>query len=225
MCQRRGGILERINRKTGRTQYKLVRFNCGKSTCPVCQDRRRRRLIRRLHQVPWAPVVYFWTITTDPNVLDPLEALQTLNRRWHVVHRTLIRICPNFRYFRVLEFTESGLPHIHFITDSYIPWSQFQSILIKHKFGKVLHFKPLPIRAAINYLCKYVTKGVYQTDHPYDFHGRFWAATIGLLPQITYGDAEGEWQIVWTGRNQTNLENMLHAFRLYADRSPPDLLN
>lgn len=220
-CGRRGGILQRVNRATRRAELKLVRFHCGKKNCPVCCERRKKRLLYRLRAVKWPGVVQLWTITTDPKIIDPQEALETLNRRWHVVHRSLLRIVPLLRYFRVIEFTESGLPHMHLITDTFIDWHQFQKILIAHQFGEVLHFKTLPTNAALRYATKYVSKAVYNTDTPAGYQGRFWASSVALLPQITYSDGNGEWELIWQERSLWRLESMFQHLYVHLFGEPP----
>lgn len=222
-CARRGGIFRRWNLKTNRPEIKAVGFPCGKKTCPYCRKRRRNYLLKRLGAVPFSKNVVFWTITTDPKVLNPLDALKTMNRRWHIVHRSISRLAPNFRYFRVIEFTESGLPHMHFITDCYIDWFEFQRILIRHKFGKVLHYKLLPSSVAVRYATKYISKAVYNLEYPSDFTGRLWSSSFGLLPLITYHDSAGSWELLWIDHVGDHLLDMEKAYRLHeADASPPE---
>jgi hypothetical protein len=112
---------------------------------------------------------------------------------------------------------------MHLITDNFIDWQRFQELLIKNKFGKVLHYKLLPNRVAIGYATKYITKSIYNLEYPSDFSGRLWAASLKLLPMIVYHDPDGSWQLLWIDRPGAPLFTMLDAF-IYdcADSSPPD---
>ena len=219
----RYGAFRRFNNTSNSFEYKLVRFHCGKKHCPICTERRRRKLILRLKRARWPETVQMWKITTDPKILDPETALRTLNRRWKRVHRNLSRLYPDFKYFRVIEFTESGLPHMHLLTSCYIDWEIFQQYLVSEDFGKVLHFTKKSLHTSLNYVCKYVAKGVYGIYLPFDFNGRMWAVSQGFLPQLTYGDGHGEWQLFWIDRQEDKCRDILHALELH-DRdslSPP----
>jgi hypothetical protein len=222
-CARRAGIFRRWNNNTKTAEIKTIGFHCGKKSCPVCRGRRRSYLLKRLNAAEFTKNVVFWTITTDPKILDPGAALESMSRRWHVVHRSLIRLAPNLRYFRVIEFTKSGLPHMHFITDSFINWHSFRRLLVNQDFGNVLHFKLLPKRVAIGYATKYITKAIYDLECPSDFRGRLWSASLGFLPIISYSDGEGNWDLLWIDHADERVLFMEKSYRLhYTNSSPPD---
>lgn len=196
-CGNYSAYLKNTNSKTGVTRYKYIDFGCGRSDCPECRRRKQTKLIRRLNQAKWSKHTCFWTITTDPKILAPDEAIRTLNRRWHNVHRELMRMAPGLRYFRVTELTKSGLPHIHLITDSYLAWHTFRDLLVNHDFGHVLHYKRIPAPVAIRYLCKYIAKELYLPKSGDPIPGRRWMATRGLLPTTTYHSANETWDVVF----------------------------
>lgn len=214
-----------LRRKVGpgkRATFKRVDFGCGRSDCPRCRRRKQERLIRRLYLARWTGLVCFWTITTDPKVIEPDEAIKTLNRRWHAVHRGLMRIAPGLRYFRVTELTRSGLPHIHLITDCYIPWRSFQNLLVNHRFGEVLHYKPLPVRVAIRYACKYISKELYLPKDADPVTGRRWMATQGLLPKTTYHEGDAVWEVLFIyNRHRSLSEQLPQCSEPVSRRRPP----
>lgn len=197
VCGKYHGHLRRWNINIHRWENLIVNFGCGKSNCPDCADRKRKKLLRRVRQIKWKKQLYLWTITTDPSTIDPAEARSTINKRWHIVHRSIYRLCPKFHYFKIVELTKSGLPHIHFITDCYIDWKLLQPLLIKAKFGKVLHFKPVPADAGNRYVCKYILKCVYNTALPFALPSRLWGASRGLFVSKSSFLFEGKWAIVW----------------------------
>jgi len=214
-CARRYGVLWRRNKTTNTADTKIVGFRCGKANCPFCRELRRKRLIRRLHLADWPQTVYLWTITTDPKEIDKDEALKTLNKRWHIVHRSLQRLSPGIRYFRVIELTESGLPHMHIIFDRYISWHDFQSHLVRNQFGKVLHFSRIPQKVLFGYVTKYLSKTLTDLPElPYKLF-RIWSASVGFLPSITYHDPDGKFQIVTVHRGHWRAEQMLHYTDIY----------
>jgi len=137
-----------------------------------------------------------WTITTDPKIMDPAEALATANSRWKSVHRELYRLYGKFRYFKVIELTASGLPHFHLLTDAWIDWRTFQSILVRFQFGEVLHFTVADRHRASRYVTKYAQKGLYRSDQPAYWPRKPYSAALYLLPRIKYTDPDGDWTLV-----------------------------
>jgi hypothetical protein len=122
-----------------------------------------------------------WTFTTDPSVLDAQEALRTLARRWHVLHRSMIRIKPHLRYVKVLEFTKSGLPHLHVITPEYIDWHKLHPHVKRLLFGKILNVIHIPPGKASWYVAKYAAKALYSNGATIPDAVRMWSATVGFL--------------------------------------------
>lgn len=196
-CGNGTAYYERINRTTKQRESKVVHLSCGKRTCLRCQKRRRSKLRWRLRQIRWRGSVQMWTITTDPKILSPQEALRTLHKRWHLVARGLLRLRPDIRWFKCLELTESGLPHLHLITDKFIDWHAFQSLLVKAHFGEVLHFTRADEHRAIIYCTKYVSKLPFTSEQPQDWPVRTWSATNHLLPVFAFVDPDGQWLLVY----------------------------
>lgn len=188
----------------------LIPFRCGRSDCPLCARIKRGRLIRRLQAAPWPNKLYMWTITTDPSVLSSDEALQSISRRWHRVCRTLYRHYPTLKYFRVLEFTQSGLPHLHVLFNQYVEWHKFRQLLVRHCFGRVLHFKCLPREGAFSYLTKYLTKGIEVMPYMRYIHMRSWSSSTHYLPAIKYFAQGTEFDLVWIGPLDWHVEAMMH---------------
>lgn len=180
--------------------------------------------MRRLEAAEWPQRIVFWTITTDPKVLSPDEALKTMNHRWHKLCRNLLREYPGIKFFRVLEFTESGLPHLHVMFNRRVEWKLLQRIVQQQSFGKVLHFKVLPRSVAFGYLTKYITKGLANYQVSREHHIRMWSASMRFLPAVYYFDGQTEYAIVWTGRLNENLETVLDLCKRHdsGERAPPD---
>lgn len=145
----------------------------------------------------WKPYVILWTITSDPYDMPWSEHWKTLKARWHIAHRTLIRLCPNFRYFMVVERTKNDYPHLHIITDSYIDWHRFQQLLIKTKFGRVLDFERREKSKAIRYATKYATKAVTDEKSAMMNGMRLWSTSIYFLPTVVMHDPEGDWILTY----------------------------
>jgi len=94
---------------------------------------------------------------------------------------------------------------------------------VAEDFGKVLQFVKIPLHTGLSYICKYVSKGTYGSDVPDDYSGRMWAVSQGFLPQLTYGDNQGEWELIWIDRVQSRAESMMHHMEIHdmGFSSPP----
>lgn len=222
-CATHGGITRVKWSHHSKPEYNFVLFRCGKPECEQCRNIKRARLVRRLRAAQWPKRIVFWTITTDPNILSPGEALQTLTHRWHLLCRNLIRVYPGVQFFRVLEFTESGLPHLHVIFSKRIEWRVLQQLVTAQSFGRVLHFKELPASVAFSYLTKYLTKALAAYDYNREHHRRAWSASVRFLPRASYYDGAVEYDLIYQGRLGDRIEWLLRICKMHAQdkRGPP----
>ena len=222
LCEKGVGsaYYSRRNTKTGAEEHKVVHFSCGRADCPRCQRRKVNKLRTRLRHVNWNTQVQMWTITSDPFDMTWTQHWLTLKRRWHIVHRTLIRLNPKFRYFLVVEATKNAYPHIHLLTDSYIDWKRFRYELMKQHFGSVLQFETIPKDRVANYVTKYVSKSLEAASIFGGSSLRLWSQSAALLPLIVYLDPEGPWTLVLV---DFRLHSNVRSFALYfPSRSSPD---
>jgi hypothetical protein len=208
-CARYAGIYRMRTNQNPTGKHVFIPFRCGRSDCPICSHIKRRRLIRRLKSARWPDKVVMWTITTDPSILSSDEALKSLSVRWHRVCRTLLRQYPDLKYFRVLEFTQSGLPHLHVLFDRYVDWHDFRRVLMHHCFGKVLHFTTIPKDSGFSYLTKYLTKSIHQSPYMRQLHLRSWSASLHFIPMVKYFQDGTEFDILWIGRVNSLAERMM----------------
>jgi hypothetical protein len=220
-CARRFLTMRRLPTTAKPGAVRVVALRCNRRGCPYCDQIKRRKLARRIRLTPWPDTVYLWTITTDPKTISPALALQTLTRRWHAVHRSLNRLAPGLRYFRITELTRSGLPHMHIIVDRPINWHSFQRLLVHHRFGLVLHFSRIPVSILSGYVTKYLTKNDQAIQEwPYP-RFRPWSASARWLAQISYRDPDGTWEPVTLHRHLWRAEEAAHWIQLHLmDVSP-----
>lgn len=223
-CASHGGIARVVFRNAPRVQYHLVPFRCGKPECEVCRNIKRKRIMRRMEAAEWPKRIVMWTITTDPKILSAAEALKTMNYRWHKLCRNLLRHYPHIKFFRVLEFTDSGLPHLHVMFNRRVEWRVLHQLVQQQDFGTVLNFKELPRSVAFGYLLKYITKGLSEFRLAKENHVRVWSASMKFLPSVYYFDGHLEYDIVWVGRLNEKLQDTVDLCNKYdtGERAPPD---
>lgn len=213
-CARKGALYRMTPPSCKSSRVVLIPFRCGRSDCPVCARIKRSRLLRRLRAAPWPHKVYLWTITTDPSILSSDAALQSISRRWHRVCRNLYRLYPHLKYFRVLEFTKSGLPHLHVIFDQYVDWHAFRKLLMAQCFGRVLHYTTIPRDVAFGYMTKYITKSIEDGPYMRELHLRSWSASVHYLPLVHYFEEGTEFSLIWIGRLDWHLDQMIKLLQL-----------
>lgn len=222
-CATWGGIARVRRRNDQHPQYHIIPFRCGRAECEICRNIKRKRIMRRIKAADWPKRIVMWTITTDPKILTAAQALKTMNHRWHLLCRNLLREYPGIKFFRVMEFTESGLPHLHIIFNHRVEWRVLQGLVTQQDFGKVLHFLELPQGQAFAYVTKYMTKGLAAYQLARDNHIRMWSASMKFLPRVYYFDGQTEFSIVWTGRLNEKLDSVLDLCNVYdtGKRAPP----
>ena len=137
-----------------------------------------------------------WTLTTDPKRISADEALRTIAKRWHVIHRALLHYNPGFKYFKVIELTKAGFVHVHFLTNHYIPFYAFHRIVQKNLFGVKLRYDPIPRDNVIKYASKYITKTFEAVKSLLSHSIRVWTASTAFLPIVKYFDPDGDWKLV-----------------------------
>lgn len=212
---------------TKRARIVVIPFRCGRNDCPVCSQIKKNRLVRRLKAAPWPETLYMWTVTTDPSILSSDEAFKSIANRWHHVLRNLRRRYPTLRFFRIIELTKSGLPHMHILVDQYIDWHEFRRALMRADFGRVLHYAKVPKGVAVLYLTKYLTKSLHVQPYLRELRLRTWSASIHFLPGISYFDEGTEFIPLWIGPINMTIREMLPRFmeatglKLDADTNDP----
>ena len=179
--------------------------------------------MKRIKAADWPKRLVMWTITTDPKILTASQAVKTMNHRWHKLCRNLLREYPGIKFFRVMEFTQSGLPHLHVMFNRRVEWRVLHHLVQQQDFGTVLNFKELPQGEAFSYMTKYITKGLAEFQQARTNKVRVWSASVRFLPVATYFDGQTEYAIVWTGRLGENLDSVLDLCIRYdtGKRDPP----
>jgi hypothetical protein len=173
----------------------ILRMSCGLRVCNRCEARfrstERNRIVGN-----WTT---FWTFTW-PTEFDMREAWTTApaaaSRLFHAV-RAHVRRCPQlwglhpddpFHYAWVLEAQERGAPHIHAVTNVWVPslpylWSMWQEVMggLRSRIDveEIIHK-----RNAERYLVKYITKARLTRDiYAIMYRRRVWATTLKLGEQ------------------------------------------
>jgi hypothetical protein len=142
----------------GCTRYMIMPMHCGSWDCPVCR-RRKTRLYRSLIDSVFADrQCYFWTMTYYHDH-DEEFAWRNYNAAWNHLATLIRQRYGAFAFVRVLECHKtSNYPHLHVITDKYVPSDEFGRLATLAGFGWQLSWKRLDNTTAAAYVSKYLAK-------------------------------------------------------------------
>lgn len=108
--------------------YKRVYVNCGTFSCPYCRRIKRKKLKRLIDQACPKDKFSMLTLTLKYNS-DTLENnWKRINKLWDTLLKRLRRKSPDIKYFRCVELTKNGMPHIHALINFYLPKWYIQKI-------------------------------------------------------------------------------------------------
>ena len=176
-----------IDSKTGRKLYRRV--NCNGWRCSYCGPRRARTAKASIRSAADKfGLRYFLTLTLDPKKLkDKNCAVPHLRHVWSMFRTYLKRKygqCPS--YICVLEYTQSGRPHLHVLLDRYIPQAWISTVWSILGGGKIVDIRRVTIKNVSRYLSKYLTKDML-CSAPKGARRITSARSIKLFPKFASG--------------------------------------
>jgi hypothetical protein len=152
-----------VNEK-GQRVYRRV--NCGCWHCSYCGPRRARTARYNIQRcAEGLQLRYFLTLTLDPKKLSPsarfagsVRYMRGVWAKFRVYLRRKYGESPNF--ICVLEFHENGRPHLHILTDRYMPQAWVSATWSKLGGGRIVDIRRVTIKNVARYVSKYFTKQV-----------------------------------------------------------------
>ena len=176
-----------MDSRTGRKLYKRV--NCNGWLCSYCGPKRARTAKASIRSAAdKLNLRYFLTLTLDPKKLkDKNFAVPHLRHVWSMFRTYLKRKygeCP--AYICVLEYTQSGRPHLHVLLDRYIPQAWISTVWSILGGGRVVDIRRVTIKNVSRYLSKYLTKDML-CSAPRGARRITSARSIKLFPKLVSG--------------------------------------
>lgn len=153
-CNRTIGYFE--NQHTG----ERVPARCNTWGCEHCGEIKKKRL---LDDVSYGGGIIqtngkrwrFLTLT-----LSPQADQDQLSKYWNRFRATIRKHGYRPDFFKVTEFTEAGVRHLHVIISVFIPWNLIKSAwyLATDKTSYIVFIKKSQVKSAAGYMAKYMTK-------------------------------------------------------------------
>ena len=129
-----------------------------------------RKKLKRLDRILWDLKI---ELTIDPKKFISLyDEFPFINKAWNKLRSWIRRRYGDFEFFRILEVTRAGRPHLHILISGirWIPQKELSEIWSKYGGGKVVYIKRVWNQSnlkACNYVMKYVKKSLNEKNKVY----------------------------------------------------------
>ena len=138
---------------------KNVRGDCNTWGCGYCGLRKARRYKKSIRAIAEREsLTRFLTLTLDPSKIDgdPVRFLREVFNKFRVY--LLRKYDCSIKYIAVLEFHESGIPHLHILLDRFVPQQWISQSWSALGGGRIVHIQLVDVHRIAHYLAKYLTK-------------------------------------------------------------------
>jgi hypothetical protein len=146
----------------GSAQVAFVRLDCKAWSCAYCGPRKAARLQRAIcAKAIECGLNRFLTLTLDPKLVPKgLDETKYIRNVWAKFRVYLKRkFGKSIVYISVLEFQESGMPHLHILVDRYISHDWISHSWESLGGGKIVYIERIvDLHRVGSYLSKYLTK-------------------------------------------------------------------
>jgi hypothetical protein len=135
------------------------RVNCKCWNCAYCAPRKAKRYKRAIRiTAEKLPLQRLLTLTLDPRKIEG-DPVRYVNQSFAMLRVYLGRKYGTaIQYIRVLEFHQSGMPHLHILINKYIPQAWIQSAWEAVGGGRMVDIRYVDVHRVSRYLSKYLTK-------------------------------------------------------------------
>lgn len=189
--------MTQCNQKVGYFENRITKekvpARCNTWGCEHCGEIKRKRL---LDEVSYGGNIVqlagkrwrFLTLT-----LSPQANQDSLSKYWNRFRATLYKHGYKPEFFKVTEFTEQGIRHLHILISIFIPWNLIKGAwyLATDKTSYIIFIKKTQVFSAAGYMAKYMTKDSV-LSHNFRKYERRYTFSRGFprMPKIT---TNGEW--------------------------------
>ncbi|MBA7545034.1 hypothetical protein ES705_37396 [subsurface metagenome] len=178
LCPRcRGHFVHYTDPDTGESFR--VPLSCSRLDCPVCGDRKRRRMVAEI--MAGKPERLLTLTLRTIRSHTPHQSARRIRGAWRRFIALVRKAFPDFRYWKAMEFTKAGTAHLHVACrGSYIPQRMLRAMWLKASGSYIVHVEAIrDARHGAVEVAKYVVKSAQrlgQMDPPIRLtsHSRDW---------------------------------------------------
>jgi len=210
-------------------RFKKIKISCGTWSCPVCSEKLRKVLYKKISKSCTKKDFHFLTLTLRLNEKNLAENWKILAKSWDILLKRLRRKFGKVRYFRTVELTKKGMPHIHALIDCYLPQKELQDIwneITGDSF--IARFEKVRYSCA-GYVLKYLSKSQNDIIEIREGTGKktkLYVFSRGLYPVDTYSS---DWKLYYFCRIGESAESVFeelknkYTWNKYGCTKPPDV--
>jgi len=141
--------------------------SCGSRFCPRCGKRRKRLVIEKMKYFKDVPRCVKLELTFPDDSPSPAEHPEFYSHAWDIFLKRIRRRHPKVKYFRILEFTQKGIPHFHILLNCFISHRWITETFPECGGGSVNWIHVVDPGHAFGYITKYISKG-FGSHSPHD---------------------------------------------------------
>ena len=138
---------------------KAVRLDCKCWDCAYCGPRKAWRYKQAISLIAERrSLTRFLTLTLDPSKIDgdPVRYLRGVFNKFRV--SLLRKFGCSVTYIAILEFHQSGIPHLHVLIDRFVLQRWISESWSALGGGKIVDIRSVDVHRISHYLAKYLTK-------------------------------------------------------------------
>lgn len=174
-------------------------FYCNSWQCITCKSRNRKKMrVMVLRLAVVFKMKYFWTLTI-PQEMGLDDSWVYIQNSWHKFTTIYKRINKdNLSYIRISESHRSGYPHIHFLTNRYLPVRWLREQWKRLGGGYRMRVECVSLKRIAGYLSKYLAK--IDTELPKGFRHYSLSKKVSIHWQIIKYKSDKSWKLflwVW----------------------------
>ena len=148
-----------VQRDFNQFDIKEVKLSCDSYFCSDCANKKKHKLIRRVKKSLEYKDLRFLTLTLNQKKYTKDEAYETICHSFNLFIKYLKDNNYKFNYFKVLEFTKTGYPHLHILLDCFIPVALIRKIWYSITKSYIVFITRLKKHnEVIIYILKYLSK-------------------------------------------------------------------
>jgi len=197
-----------------------VYVGCMRWTCQACIPRKRAALHARVKESTASGTWFFLTLTLRKNELSTELNWKRLAKDWDILLKRLKRQFKTVKYFKVIELTAAGMPHIHALIDCYLPRDEIERIWREiTQSSYIAAFEEIRTSAAA-YMFPYLTKSIESIQRIRNLTGtktKIYTSSRGFLKKK---EKNGEWTMHYRGYTSEECDLYMDILKKqYADRA------
>lgn len=210
---------------SGKKYYKIVPVLCKSQLCPRCRSLMATKIKRKLSAVLETGEWRHATLTTINDGTPTPEKLKAIIKNFAKFVRAMKKKNKNFKYFRALEISKSGMIHIHAIINTYIQQPDLSRLWYEISGSYIVWINKIKNnKKIVNYVCSYITKKDENEEHSkllFEIRTRRFSSSGKLLSGIA--DSSIYEPFYYHDYPCGDISNFINNTLCFADVTPEDI--